>query len=66
MGKHPSVLLPRAPGQRGGPAWKGPRVLLAARVDPVLASVVKQAALREGLSLSEFIAATLARSVGKT
>jgi hypothetical protein len=63
MGNHSTEIVPRAPGQYGGPAWKGPRVALIARVDPVVASVVRQLAQREGVPISEFIAATLARTV---
>lgn len=46
----------RAPGQRGGKPWKGPRKLIASRVDLTTAALVKVRARQSGRSVSEFVA----------
>ena len=53
----------RAPGQRGGPEWKGPRATVATRVDLNTAALVKIRARQSGRSVSEYVADLIARAV---
>ena len=49
--------LRRAPNQRGGPEWKGPRERLVTRMDPTSAAMIRIRAKAAGLSTSEWLEA---------
>ena len=53
----------RAPGQRGGPEWKGPRLHLSTRIDPTTAALLRIRAKQSGRSVSEFLADLIRRAV---
>jgi hypothetical protein len=60
------TVLPRAPRQVGGPAWRGPRTVLISRVDLTLGSVCRQSAAAAGLTVNDWIADVLRRAVTPT
>jgi hypothetical protein len=55
----------RAPNQRGGPEWKGPRERLVTRTDPTSAAMIRIRAKAAGLSTSEWLEA-IARKALRT
>lgn len=49
--------MPRmAPGQYGGPEWRGPRKAVLTRLDLTTAALVHGRARQAGVSVSEFVA----------
>lgn len=56
----------KAPGQRGGPEWRGPRLQLVTRVDPTSAALLKIRAKASGMTVSEFLEGLVARAVAST
>ncbi|MEE3127549.1 MAG: hypothetical protein VX494_10085 [Actinomycetota bacterium] len=57
MSAQTSERVPRmAPGQMGGPEWKGPRQQVLTRLDLTTAALVKTRARQAGVSVSEFVA----------
>jgi len=53
----------RAPNQRGGPAWKGPRERLVTRIDLTSAALIRARAKAAGLSTSEWLEAVARKAL---
>jgi hypothetical protein len=53
----------RAPGQRGGPEWRGPRERVTTRVPLTEAALLRTRARQMGRSVSEYVADLIVEAV---
>lgn len=58
---HPKAPMRKAPGQRGGHAWLGPRAKLTVRVPLDVAAILRMQAKARKVPVSDLLASVLIR-----